>query len=65
MKDIIGNEYVIRGLRPSLRERLRAVLCPSDVTDQIGGRTTEGVGHGYGRGYSLGVMAKWMRKIEA
>jgi integrase len=65
MKGIIGNEYVIHGLRHSLRDRLRAVECPSDITDQIGGWTTEGVGHGYGRGYSLEVMAKWMRKIEA
>ena len=65
MKGIIGNEYVIHGLRHSLRDRLRAVECPSDITDQIGGWTTEGVGHGYGRGYSLEVMEKWMRKIEA
>ena len=65
MKGIIGNEYVIHGLRHSLRDRLRAVECPSDITDQIGGWTTEGVGHGYGRGYSLEVKAKWMRKIEA
>jgi len=65
MKGIIGNEYVIHGLRHSLRDRLGAVECPSDITDQIGGWTTEGVGHGYGRGYSLEVMAKWMRKIEA
>ena len=60
MKGIIGNEYVIHGLRHSLRDRLRAVECPSDIIDQIGGWTTEGVGHGYGRGYTLEVMAKWM-----
>ena len=65
MKGIIGNEYVIHGLRHSLRDRLRAVECPSDITDQIGGWTTEGVGHGYGRGCSFEVKAKWMRKIEA
>jgi hypothetical protein len=62
---IIGNEYVIHGLQHSLRDRLRAVECPSDITDQIGGWATEGVGHGYGRGCSLEVMTKWMRKIEA
>jgi len=65
MKGIIGNEYVIHGLRHSLRDRLRAVECPSDITDQIGGWTTEGVGNSYGKGYNLEVMAKWMRKIEA
>jgi len=63
MKGIIGNEYVIHGLRHSLRDRLRAVECPSDIIDQIGGWTTEGVGHGYGRGYTLEVMAKWMMRL--
>ena len=63
MKGIIGNEYVIHGLRHSLRDRLRAVECPSDIIDQIGGWTTEGVGHGYGRGYTLEVMAKWMTRL--
>ena len=65
MKGAIGTEYVIHGLRHSLRDRLRAVECPSDITDQIGGWATEGVGQGYGRDYSLEVMAKWTRKIEA
>ena len=60
MKGSIGNEYVIHGLRHSLRDRLMAVEYPSDIIDQIGGWTTEGVGHGYGRGYTLEVMAKWM-----
>ena len=64
MKGIIGNEYVIHGLRHSLRDRLMAVEYPSDIVDQIGGWTTEGVGHGYGRGYTLEVMAKWMVKLE-
>ena len=65
MKGIIGNEYDIHGLRHSLRDRLRAVECPSDRNDRIGGWTTERVGNGYSRGYSLEVMATWIRKIEA
>ena len=64
MKTIIGDDYVIHGLRHSLRDRLRAVECPSDIIDAIGGWTTTGVGHGYGKGYSLDVLDKWMRKIE-
>ena len=63
MKGGIGEEYVIHGLRHSLRNRLRAVECPSDITDQIGGWATKGVGHSYGRGYSLEVMAKWMTRL--
>ena len=34
-----------------MRDRLRAVECPSDVINQIGGWATEGVGQGYGKGY--------------
>ena len=36
-----------------MRDRLRAVECPSDVIDQIGGWATEGVGQDYGKGYSV------------
>ena len=64
MKGVIGNGYVVHGLRHSLRDRLRAVECPSDVVDAIGGWTTDGIGHSYGKGYSLKILAKWMRKIE-
>ena len=63
MKGVVGEDYVIHGLRHSLRDRLRAVECPSDVIDQIGGWTTSGVGHSYGRGHSLEVMSKWMHKL--
>jgi hypothetical protein len=36
-----------------MRDRLRAVQCPSDMIDQIGGWATAGVGHSYGEGYDL------------
>ena len=65
MKLTIGNGYVVHGLRHSLRDRLRAVECPSDITDAIGGWTTKGIGHAYGKGYTVDILAKWMRKIEA
>ena len=64
MKAIIGGDYVVHGLRHSLRDRLRAVECPSDIIDQIGGWTTTGIGHAYGKGYSVEILAKWMQKIE-
>ena len=47
-----------------MRDRLRAVECPSDIIDQIGGWATTSVGQGYGEGYGLEVCAKWMKKIE-
>ena len=62
------HQYVPKGctmhsFRHSMRDRLRAVECPSDIIDQIGGWATEGVGHSYGAGYELGVSAKWMRLV--
>ena len=44
---------VIHSFRHSLGDRLRAVQCPSDMVDQIGGWVTAGVGQGYGEGYEL------------
>lgn len=52
----------MHSLRHSMRDRLRAVECPADIVDQIGGWQTEGVGHSYGSGYPLEVLAKWMAK---
>ena len=56
---------VIHSFRHSLRDRLRAVLCPSDVIDQIGGWTAAGVGQGYGEGYSLEVLKRWLNEIQS
>ena len=64
MKVTIGNGNVVHGLRHSLRDRLRAVECPSDIIDAIGGWTTTGIGHAYGNGYSVKILAKWMKKID-
>ena len=54
---------VIHSFRHSLRDRLRAVECPSDIADAIGGWKTAGVGHGYGDGYPLEVLERWITKI--
>jgi len=43
-----------------MRDRLKAVECSSDVTDQIGGWLTHGVGHGYGKGFQKKTLLKWM-----
>ena len=53
MKGIIRGDYVVFGLRHSLRDRLRAVECPSDIIDPIAGWTTMGIGHAYGSGDSV------------
>jgi hypothetical protein len=47
-----------------MRDRLRAVECPSDIIDQIGGWATNGVGQSYGRGYELSILFKWLKIIQ-
>ena len=64
MKTIIGGDHVVHGFRHSLRDRLTAVECPSDIIDQIGGWTTTRIGHAYSKGYNIKILAKWMKKIE-
>ena len=53
----------MHSFRHSMRDRPRAVKCPSDVIDQIGGWATEGVGQGYGKVYELKVCANWMSLV--
>ena len=55
---------VIHSFRHSLRDRLRAVECPSDIVDAIGGWKTAGVGHGYGDGYTVDVLTRWISELE-
>ena len=45
-----------------MRDRLRAVECSSDVTDQIGGWLTQGVGNIYGLGYPLSLLKSYLGK---
>ncbi|MDA9165080.1 tyrosine-type recombinase/integrase [Alphaproteobacteria bacterium] len=63
LKEQLTGDYVIHGFRHSMRDRLRAVECPSDIVDRIGGWITAGVGQSYGEGYPLEVISKWMNKI--
>jgi integrase len=60
LKAYVPEKATMHGFRHSMRDRLRAVECPADIVDQIGGWQTEGVGHGYGKGYPMDVLHKWM-----
>ena len=42
--------------------RVRAVQCPSDMIDQIGGWSTAGVGQSYGEGHSLKSLHEYIKK---
>lgn len=61
IKTFVPNRCTMHSFRHSMRDRLRAIECPADIVDQIGGWQTEGVGHGYGKGYPLEVLTKWMK----
>ena len=50
LKPRVPDGCVIHSFRHNLRNRLRAVECPADIIDVIGGWTTEGVSHQYGKG---------------
>jgi integrase len=51
-------------LRHTMRDRLRALECPMDMIDQIGGwRSVTTIGVGYGKGYSLEAIRAFMRKF--
>jgi integrase len=63
LKGKLSKPYVIHGFRHSFRDRLRAVECPSEIIDQLGGWSLKSVGQGYGKGYELSVLSKWMNQI--
>jgi integrase len=60
LKSKIGRGYTIHSFRHSMRDRLRAVECPSEIIDQIGGWLTHGVGNSYGKGFQKKTLLKWM-----
>jgi len=60
--DYVPKGCVINSFKHTLREWRRAVQCPSDMIDQIGGWATAGVGHAYGEGYGLDCMQLELKK---
>jgi len=63
LKEQLSKNYVVHGFRHSFRDRLRAVECPLEIIDQLGGWSLKSIGQGYGEGYELSVLSKWMNKI--
>ena len=47
-----------------MRDRLRSVECPKDIVDQIGGWSSGSIGEGYGKGYLIEIIMRWILKIE-
>ena len=54
----------MHSLRHSFRDRLRAVECPSEIADALGGWTAYQIGASYGQGYNLQLKQKWLLAIE-
>jgi len=64
LKEQLTDNYVIHGFRHSFRDRLRAIECPSDIIDQLGGWSLKSVGQGYGSGYNINHLYCWISKIS-
>ena len=64
LKQYVPIGCTMHSVRHSMRDRLRAVQCPADITDQIGGWTTDGIGQGYGSRYPMSVLQEWLEKVQ-
>jgi integrase len=52
-------------LRHTFRDRLRAVECPLELIDQIGGWSTlQTIGSNYGKGYDIRSIEKFLYKVS-
>ena len=63
------HQYVPEGctmhsFRHSMRDRFRAVECPKEIIDRIGGWSSNDVGESYGDGFSLDNINKWTERIK-
>jgi len=63
LKQIASESVTVHSFRHSLTDRLRAVQCPRDIIDAIGGWTASSIGEKYGQGYKLDVLHEWMLKL--
>lgn len=55
-------DHTCHELRHTVKDQLRAVQCPKDISDAITGHGTKDIGDGYGDGYILKVKAEWLAK---
>jgi integrase len=64
LKPRVPEGCVIHSFRHSLRDRLRAVQCPSDMIGQLGGWSTSGIGQAHGEGYGLSKSQEWLTLLS-
>jgi len=56
-------DIVIHGFRHAMRDRPRAVNCPSEMVDQIGGWSSGKIGEGYEEGFEVGQLHTHLKDI--
>ena len=63
LKANFRDDIVVHGFRHAMRDRLRAVQCPSEMIDQIGGWSLGNIGQKYGDGVKLLEVCVEMLKL--
>ena len=63
LKSYVPDGCSVHSFRHSMRDRLRAVNCPTEMIDQIGGWSRETIGQGYGEGYDLATTNEWLMRM--
>jgi integrase len=63
LKSYVPDGCSVHSFRHSMRDRLRAVNCPTEMIDQIGGWSKDTVGQGYGEGYDLNSTYEWLIRM--
>jgi integrase len=61
---IVDKRKVVHSLRHRAQDRLRAAGCPEDVRWAILGHEKETVAAGYGEGFPVTLLKKWIDKIR-
>ena len=62
LKEYVPRRCVVHSFRHSMRDRFRAVGCPPEVIDQIGGWARVETGTKYGCGYTRDDISLWCLK---
>ena len=65
MRKHFRDDIVMHGFRHALRDRLRAVQCPSEMIDQIGGWSSGKIGEGYGDGFNIDIILEWLSLVDS
>lgn len=63
IKSQVDEDVSVHSLRHSMRDRHRAVQCPTEVIDQLCGWSSGSIGSSYGDGYPIEVLHDWINKI--